>query len=157
MREFSGAFAEIVSSPGQGCDNPQVEAFRILCVDTEGNVSTFSPELLGMRNERYADFLIGNVFDESLQAMAQGVRVRKLAHDIGAGVQACRQECPYFRFCGGGAPANKLFETGRFDSTETLYCRLMKKAVLDTVLDDIEETLGLAPPREAMAADWSQQ
>jgi uncharacterized protein len=58
--------------------------------------------------------------------------------DIAAGIERCRRTCPYFAFCGGGAPANKYFENGSFDSTETLFCRLSKQAVLDVVLDKLE-------------------
>jgi uncharacterized protein len=41
----------------------------------------------------------------------------------------------------GGAPSNKFAEHGRFDVTETLACRLMKKAVLDVNLDCLETKL----------------
>jgi uncharacterized protein len=60
-------------------------------------------------------------------------------NDIAAGVDSCRAGCPWFRWCGGGAPANKLFETGSFAVSETLYCRLTKQALLDVVLEAIEQ------------------
>jgi uncharacterized protein len=40
--------------------------------------------------------------------------------------------------CGGGAPVNKYFENGSFVSTETLFCRLNRKVLLDVVLDKLE-------------------
>lgn len=144
VREFAGAFAEIVNPPRRSADNHQVEPFRILCVDANGQASTFSPELLGTRNARYGDFIIGNVHRDTLETMADSAVLLLMEREIAAGVRACRRDCGYFRFCGGGAPANKLFETGRFDTTETLYCRLTKKAVIDTVLEELELTLGLA-------------
>jgi uncharacterized protein len=58
--------------------------------------------------------------------------------EIQAGVRRCRESCAYFAFCGGGAPVNKYFENGSFDSTETLFCRLSKQAVLDVVLGKLE-------------------
>ena len=33
----------------------------MLNIDCNGNVSSFSPELLGYKNERYNNFIIGNV------------------------------------------------------------------------------------------------
>ena len=44
--------------------------------------------------------------------------------------------------CGGRGvilvPTARFFENGRFDSTETLFCRLTKKAVIDVVLKRME-------------------
>ncbi|MDF2973971.1 MAG: putative arylsulfatase regulatory protein, partial [Microvirga sp.] len=52
-------------------------------------------------------------------------------------------------YCGGGAPANKLFENGDFATTETLYCRLTKQTLLEVVLADLERSLGLRAEAEA--------
>jgi uncharacterized protein len=73
--------------------------------------------------------------------MFSGPAFERTLQDIQTGVDRCRLSCPYFALCGGGAPANKLFENGSFASTETLYCRLGKKAVIDTVLGSIEYEL----------------
>jgi sulfatase maturation enzyme AslB (radical SAM superfamily) len=54
---------------------------------------------------------------------------------IQAGVRKCRESCGYFGLCGGGAPSNKFAENGRFDSTETLYCRFKKQLLIDVVED----------------------
>jgi uncharacterized protein len=42
------------------------------------------------------------------------------------------------------APANKLFENGSFNSTETLFCRLSVKALFDVVADEIDAALSTA-------------
>lgn len=47
--------------------------------------------------------------------------------------------------CGGGAPANKLFETGSFASGETLFCRFNRKLLIDTVVDFLDRRLPLGP------------
>lgn len=147
IREFAGAFAEIADPRTQTYGNQQAEPFRILNIDVAGNVTTFSPELVGARDRRYGNFVIGNVLSQSLAEMARSPVLAGLEGEIAAGVEACRRSCEYFRFCRGGAPANKLFETGRFDTTETLYCRLARQAVFDVVLEDLETGLGcLAPP-----------
>ena len=57
---------------------------------------------------------------------------------VSSGVEMCRQECPYFAFCGGSAPANKFFENGTFASTETMSCRLQKQVCLDVTLAWLE-------------------
>jgi uncharacterized protein len=45
--------------------------------------------------------------------------------------------CEYFNVCGGGAPANKIYENGTANSTQTAYCRSHQIAI-DVVLDMIE-------------------
>ncbi len=46
--------------------NIQCEPLAMLNVDANGNVSSFSPELLGMKNADYGDFLLGNININSL-------------------------------------------------------------------------------------------
>jgi len=113
-------------------------AFAIVSVDWKGNISTFSPELLGLRHERYGDFTLGNVRSDSFESILGSPRFAALRRDIAEGVERCRKTCPYFRFCGGGAPVNKLAENGSFASTETLFCRLTRQSMLDVVLDEIQ-------------------
>ena len=62
---------------------------------------------------------------------------------IQKGVSKCKQTCQYFTYCGGGAPSNKLYENKTFDSTETMYCKLGKQALIDVVLDYLERKYGL--------------
>ncbi len=119
--------------------------FAIVSVDCDGNLSTFSPELLGLRSDRYGDFTLGNVHTDSLESMLASPRFAALRRDIAAGVERCRRTCPYFRFCGGGAPVNKLSETGSFDATETLFCRLSRQAMLEVVLDRLGRPSPSAP------------
>src|SRR5262249_4961969 len=83
----------------------------------QGNLGTFSPELLGLRSDRYGAFTLGNVITDSLAAMAASPRLSAIRRDIEDGVEQCRRTCAYFRFCGGGAPVNKLCETGSFAAT----------------------------------------
>ena len=115
--------------------------FAIVSVDWKGNVSTFSPELLGLAHDRYGDFTLGNVCTDSGESVLASPRFAALRRDITEGVERCRQTCAYFRYCGGGAPVNKLAENGSFASTETLFCRLNRQAMLDVVLDRIQASL----------------
>jgi uncharacterized protein len=111
----------------------------ILSVDCEGNFTTFSPELLGLKSDRYGDFVIGRIQTDSIIGAMETEKFRAISRDIQAGVRRCQETCSYFKFCGGGAPVNKYFENGTFDSTETLFCRLGRQAVMDVVLDKLEQ------------------
>jgi uncharacterized protein len=55
-----------------------------------------------------------------------------------SGIDRCRRECDYFGVCGGGSPANKVFEHGTFASTQTLKCSLQTQALVDVVLAELE-------------------
>jgi uncharacterized protein len=145
VREFHSTLAAILDEPDEATLRTQETApFAIVAVDYQGNFSSFSPELLGLRSARYGDFTFGNVFADSLASAARSPRCLAVSADIAAGIERCRQSCAYFRFCGGGAPVNKYFENGSFDSTETLFCRLNRKALVDVVLDQLQ-TLVDAP------------
>ncbi|MEO1190619.1 MAG: cyclophane-forming radical SAM/SPASM peptide maturase GrrM/OscB [Pseudomonadota bacterium] len=125
-----------VGNPG----NHQVDPLAILSVDVEGRVSTFSPELLGLPNREFANFLFGSLDRlRSPKDLLRNPTYERAATAIEAGRRACRQSCEYFRFCGGGAPANKLGEAGRLDAAETLFCRLTVKTLLTSYLAYREE------------------
>jgi uncharacterized protein len=120
---------------GDRIGNVQVEPFGMLNVDCNGNVSTFSPELLGLKSADYEDFVIGNIHGDSLEDMRRGAAFHALSRDIAAGVDVCRQSCEYFSVCGGGAPVNKLFENGSFKTGRTAFCDLTQKAPIDLILE----------------------
>ena len=107
-------------------------------MDWAGNISTFSPELLGLKNPAYEDFLLGNINCDSLVDLPRRPNFTRMLADIRAGVEMCRERCEYFSICGGGEPVNKLAENGGFASTETTYCRLTKMQATDLVLDALE-------------------
>ncbi|GLB47701.1 cyclophane-forming radical SAM/SPASM peptide maturase GrrM/OscB [Neptunitalea lumnitzerae] len=147
IRELESAFAKIVGDPSLILNSfflsPPVShllvPYGIINVDTNGDFSTFSPELLGQKSEEYNDFIIGNVWDNSFEE-ALGLKTFKdLKDDIAAGVNLCKKECNYFNLCGGGAPSNKYYENGGFKSTETLYCKNTIQIPIDVILENIEE------------------
>jgi uncharacterized protein len=144
VREFDSTVGAILH--GARSDGPRTHEttpLAIVSVDCHGNFSTFSPELLGLESERYGGFALGNVLDDGFLDALATPRFRAIHNDIEAGIGRCRESCSYFGFCGGGAPVNKYFENGSFDSTETLFCRLNRQTLLDVVLNKLEQ--GAAP------------
>ncbi|WP_304598423.1 cyclophane-forming radical SAM peptide maturase AmcB [Plantactinospora sp. BB1] len=101
----------------------------------DGSVVLLSPELAGFTDPDYADFTSGNVLETPLRdILATAGRTPWVAEFL-TGVENCRARCPYFGFCGGGHAANRYFEHGRFDGTETDHCRNSKIRLLEGVLD----------------------
>ena len=134
LREIDLAIPRIFRPSEVDARNIQVEPLAMLNMDSRGNVSSFSPELLGLRNAAYGDFLLGNINTDSLADIYETVLRSALLRDIEAGVAACRAECQYFSVCAGGAPVNKLFENGSFASARTSYCTLTQIVPTDLIL-----------------------
>jgi uncharacterized protein len=138
VREFNSAIAAVRFS-AEAIDpatDQQNCPWRIVTVDVSGQYTTFSPELLGLH---WGDdtFVMGNVLDTPIRTAAASAKFERLAREIEAGVRACEGQCEYFRYCGGGAPVNKYSENGSFASTETMFCRLTRKIILDVVAEEI--------------------
>ena len=134
IREIDGMLPRVFRPGDEELKNIQVEPFGMLNVDCHGNVSSFSPELLGLKNADYGDFLIGNIHTDSLEQMRRSEVMQAMSRDISAGVAACRRECEYFSTCGGGAPVNKLAENGSFASARTSFCTLTQMVPTDLIL-----------------------
>jgi uncharacterized protein len=103
----------------------------------DGSVVLLSPELAGFDSARYGDFSSGSVRHTPLHeivAGAAGAPSGWIAEYL-SGVEACRAACAYFGFCGGAHAANRYFEHGRFDGTQTRHCRNSKISLLEGVLD----------------------
>lgn len=123
----------------------------IINVDIHGNFSTFSPELLGMKHPSHGDFIFGNFLQSGLESLQESAKFKEITQLIMQGVRKCQTSCEYFHFCGGGAPSNKLFENGTFDSAETMHCRMTKKVVTDIVLNRMESMISRDNPKEYAA------
>jgi uncharacterized protein len=138
LREIEHALQQVIRPKEAAFRNQLVEPFAITSMDWAGNISTFSPELLGLKNPAYDDFVLGNINRDALVDLPRGPAFARMLADIGAGVAMCRDRCEYFSVCGGGEPVNKLAENGSFASTETTYCRLTRMRATDLVLDALE-------------------
>src|SRR5204862_7471089 len=76
----------------------------ILSFDYEGNISTFSPELLSSTHPVYGRFTFGNVFNTTLEGIFTNEKFVKIHSSIQRGIAKCQERCEYFALCGGGAP-----------------------------------------------------
>ncbi|HTZ37372.1 MAG TPA: cyclophane-forming radical SAM/SPASM peptide maturase GrrM/OscB [Stellaceae bacterium] len=144
VRELDDAQRNILRPNGAGFFNQLATPFAITSMDWAGNVATFSPELLGLKDERYDNFILGNVNRDRLVDLAERPLLARMKADIDAGIALCRERCQYFSVCGGGEPVNKLFENGSFATAETTYCRMTKMRATDLVLDRLERMPGFA-------------
>ena len=138
IREIDHAIQQVLRPRDAITANQLIEPFAVTSMDVAGNISTFSPELLGLKSEKYGDYLLGNINTDRLVDLPVRKNLANMQRDIRAGVELCRQECQYFSVCGGGEPVNKLSENGTFVSTETAYCRLTRKRVTDLVLSALD-------------------
>lgn len=157
IREFDFALNRILCNRKAAAEefvyeNEQVRPFGILSIDWQGNFSTFSPEMLGVGTKEYGTFAFGSFLNGGLESALSSPVFLSVLKDTKAGVERCRRECSFFNLCGGGAPANKYFENGTFDSTETAYCRHVIRLPLSIVLDDLEQDLTNAIDQDLMVA-----
>jgi uncharacterized protein len=146
IREIDGLLPRILRPEEAGMTNQQVVPLNMLNVACNGDVSTFSPELLGLRNAKYHDFVIGNVHTDTLATMRNSAAMSLMERDIAQGVEACRATCDYFSVCGGGAPINKLTENGSFATSRTRFCELSQIIPTDIILDALERLELVSPP-----------
>lgn len=151
IREIDDAQRNVFRPRDTGIHNQLAIPFAITSMDWTGNIATFSPELLGLKNALYDDFVLGNINRDRLVDLAGGPLLARMCADIDAGLAMCRERCEYFSVCGGGEPVNKLFENGAFASAETVFCRLTKMRATDLVLDRLERVSEFAERGEAVA------
>jgi uncharacterized protein len=152
VREIDLAIQRIFRPEEIDARNIQVEPLAMLNVDSHGNVSSFSPELLGLSNPAYGDYLLGNIHRDSLATIYANCLDSALLRDIRAGVEACSASCDYFSVCGGGAPANKLYENGSFASTRTAFCALTQMVPTDLILEAYDRLEQDASPADTPTA-----
>jgi len=121
VREFRHLLTWIQHvSSGASSSASHIEIFP--CVSHDGSVSFLSPEFVGAKSARYDDFVVGNVQNEGILDMISRANMVGYVADYSNGVGRCRSTCEFFDVCGGVSAANKYFETGSTDATETRYC-----------------------------------
>ncbi|RXH40021.1 cyclophane-forming radical SAM/SPASM peptide maturase GrrM/OscB [Bradyrhizobium zhanjiangense] len=103
--------------------NEQIDAWDVLVVAANGDVTTFSPEFMEVRSQAHRNFNFGNILIDDFDRIFTSALVARTQAEIRQGVNLCRARCRYFAVCGGGAPSNKMQENGGLDSAETQFCR----------------------------------
>jgi uncharacterized protein len=108
-----------------------ISPFVHVSVDVAGNYWTYSPELgLGPGAAR---FFLGNCKTDRIADAAKTERFLKLHAEVEKGKHLCETTCSYFEVCGGGSPAHKFAEHGRCDETETHFCKMGIKSIVDVL------------------------
>ncbi len=126
----------LVKRNGQAIKNQENSPGAILSISATGDISTYSPELMGTKSTEYENFVFGNINEISdLSDIYLNRNFLRCQRAISAGISQCQRSCGYFPLCGGGTPANKYGETKRLDVTETAFCRTSVKTVLDTLVN----------------------
>lgn len=146
LREASDMLGVIRARGLHGRRAQDADPLRIVSIGVDGQVSSFSPELLGTQDERYGNFIFGSVLTDSLASVHGRIESSAMLADIKAGIEACSKTCLYFDYCGGGSPCNKLGETSQLRATETVFCRLMRQDLLEATLRMVETMAAQTKP-----------
>ncbi|WP_433373816.1 cyclophane-forming radical SAM peptide maturase AmcB [Streptosporangium sp. CA-115845] len=99
-------------------------------VSVDGDVVLMSPELAGISDDAYGNFLAGNVCSQSIASMLAHAHRLRYVREFMAGLRRCEAECEFWDFCRGAQACNRYFENGSFATTETDYCRLTRQALI---------------------------
>lgn len=145
IREVESVIASLIAPEGRLKISQEAELGRIVAIGITGDVALYSPELLTTRRTDGSYATVGNILEQSLAEICAGEAARQQHEEIARGVEMCHANCSYYGYCGGGSPANKYFETNRFDSSETWYCRIAKQATVRGVLRAIAAHSADAP------------
>lgn len=141
FREIEDMQGHLAAPPGAEVERADNRPGAILNIDAEGNVTTFSPELLGRAHPAYGQFSWINVHRDSWRSLGRSPGFLRAWADIKSGIEKCRRSCQYFALCGGGCPSNKLSELGSFNAAETDFCRFHIKTVADVMIDRLERRI----------------
>ncbi|WP_437067373.1 cyclophane-forming radical SAM peptide maturase AmcB [Streptomyces sp. enrichment culture] len=113
-------------------------------VTWDGQVVPLSPDLAGFSSARHGPFTVGDVRESGLDCCLARAEENPWVAEALDGVDACRAACGLFAYCRGGQAANKYFETGRLDATETAFCRTSRKLLMEGLMRDAERAAGRA-------------
>jgi uncharacterized protein len=138
--------AESAGVAGRWADQP-VDPLPMVTWD--GQVVPLGPDLAGFSSPRHGPFTVGDVRESGLAGcLARAEQTPWVAETLD-GIEACRAVCDLFAYCRGGQAANKYFETGRLDATETTFCRNSRKLLMEGLMRDAERSAEEARARGA--------
>lgn len=99
-------------------------------VSWKGDVVLLSPELADTAAPEHGDFVAGNILERPLAEILRNAHRLCYVRDFLTGLDRCETECEFFDFCRGAQAANRYFENGSLQSTETNYCRVSRQALV---------------------------
>ena len=146
IRELEQVLLPLTNDPRVIVQNQECALAAMVTIAADGTIAFFSPEHLTTIREDGSRLVSGNLLTSSFSEIVNASATVTMETEISKGVENCRRDCSYFRFCGGGAPSNKYWEHGRFDGTETWHCRVTKQAVTDGILSAISKVGGGRAP-----------
>jgi len=101
----------------------------------DGQTVLLSPELLGITDSAYGDFVAGNVLHGSIPSILHASRSLRYVQEFSQALVDCANRCDFYEFCRGAHAGNRYFELGTFTATETVYCRTTKQALVRAAAD----------------------
>jgi uncharacterized protein len=141
LREFVDLFSVIrtLLRDNDYCREPdETVGLRIITIQKNGDITTFSPEFAGVSSVYFDNFIVGNITEpDSLEAVHRHPVFLRMRKEIAEGKRMCADSCPYYRLCGGAFASNKYFENGSLKSTETTTCVLYRQTLASVLLDTL--------------------
>ncbi|MFE0590532.1 cyclophane-forming radical SAM peptide maturase AmcB [Micromonospora echinospora] len=113
-------------------------------VSWDGHVVLLSPELLGITDPDYGDFVVGNVVEEPIAVMIARSGGLRYVTEFVTALNDCADRCGFYDFCRGGQAGNRYFEHGTFTVRETGFCRTTRQALVRATADHFTPTGGPA-------------
>ncbi|MCF3130032.1 cyclophane-forming radical SAM peptide maturase AmcB [Streptomyces olivochromogenes] len=135
IREFDHVFRYLAAElSGRARERTRALHDPMPMITWDGEVNVLGPDLAGFSSPRLGPFTVGNVADAELTELVRRASDVGWVREALTGLAACRTTCDHYTYCLGGQPANKYFETGRFDVTETAYCRNSRKRLMEGLI-----------------------
>ncbi len=106
-------------------------------VSWDGQVVLLSPELLGITDPRYGDFIAGNVLHQPLTDMLARAGDLRYITEFVTALNNCADHCVFYDFCRGAQAGNRYFEHATFTVRETTYCRTTRQALVRAAADHL--------------------
>jgi uncharacterized protein len=140
IREFQDLFNVIhkkLTDPNYIRIPDEVADLGIITIHNNGDISTYSPEFAGAKDEKYNDFIFGNVNSIDFDSLANNEVLNTIIRDVNEHKTHCKKTCSYFSICGGSYVSNVYFETSDITNSESTACILMRQITADVLFDKL--------------------
>ena len=117
---------------GVVAENEQVEAWQVIVVAANGNVTSFSPEFMETKSASHNNFCFGNILENRFDELSENAFFKMSAMKS---VRACRfavMAAAILASAGAALQSTRCSKTVRPPSGETSFCRLSTQAAADS-------------------------